>query len=71
MSWINLFQLIMPIGFLMRFCVQFILTFSTNYPNMELLVILFLCKIYAHINISKINNIVIVVQIPFISVVLL
>ena len=71
MSWINLFQLIMPIRFLMRFCVQFILTFSTNYPNMKLLVILFLCKIYAHINISKINNIVIVVQISFISVVLL
>ena len=71
MSWINLFQLIMPIRFLMRFCVQFILTFSTNYPNMKLLVILFLCKIYAHINISKINNIVIVVQIPFISAVLL
>ena len=71
MSWINLFQLIMPIGFLMRFCLQFILTFSTNYPNMKLLVILFLCKIYAHINISKINNIVIVVQIPFISAVLL
>ena len=41
----------MPIGFLAKYCVQFILTFSNKYSTMELLVILFLYKLYAHINI--------------------
>ena len=42
-----------PIGLLAKNCVQFISTFSNKYSNMELLVILFLYKLYAHINIFK------------------
>ena len=36
------FNLMMPIVFLAKYCVYFILTFSNKYSNMELLVILFL-----------------------------
>ena len=42
-----------PIGFLAKCCVEFILTFSNKYSNMELFVILFLYKLYVHINIFK------------------
>ena len=36
------FNLMLPIGFLMKYCVQFILTFSKKYSNVQFLVILIL-----------------------------
>ena len=36
-----------------KFCLQFILIFNNKYSIMKLLVVLFLYKLYAHINIFK------------------